>query len=101
MKPDGNEERPPLEGDPAFLLEEGISYVRAWSEAQHAVSALRRALTELGVGDTLPYLRADVTEFGSGIVELGRVTPETAELLASALVSPAKQRKKWADECAA
>ncbi|HUY48112.1 MAG TPA: hypothetical protein VMV92_20685 [Streptosporangiaceae bacterium] len=33
----------------------------------------------------MPYLHADVNVFGNGVVELGRVTPETAALLAQAL----------------
>jgi hypothetical protein len=101
MEPDRHEEHPPLEGDPAFLLEEGISYVRAWSEAQHAVSALKQSLANLDKGEMMPYLRTDVTEFGSGLVELGRVTPETAELFARALASLAEQRQASADGCAA
>jgi hypothetical protein len=39
----------------------------------------------------MPYLRADVNVFGTGFVELGRVTPETAALIARALHAVAAQ----------
>jgi hypothetical protein len=42
-----NDEPPGIEGEPAFMLEEGISYVRAWARAQHAASALQQALATL------------------------------------------------------
>ncbi|WP_329426921.1 hypothetical protein OG339_42520 [Streptosporangium sp. NBC_01495] len=73
------------EGDPAFILEEGKGYVRAWARAQHAVSNLKDSLDALELSESMPYLRADVNVFGAGFVELGRVTPETAALLAHAL----------------
>ncbi|GAA2215246.1 hypothetical protein GCM10009850_107130 [Nonomuraea monospora] len=98
MRPEG---RTLLEGDPALILEEGIGYVRAWSEAQHAVSGLRSALEAVGHGDALPFLHADVTEFGTGVVELGRVTPQTAELLMRALKLLAAQSDLSGDEFAA
>jgi hypothetical protein len=82
---DHDEHGPWLEGEPAFLLDEGIAYVRAWARAQHAASAVKQALVDLGHSDAMPYLHADVNEFGNGVVELGRVTPETATLLAQAL----------------
>jgi len=40
-----------MEGEPAFLLDEGTAYVRAWATAQHSVSALKNALAELGEAD--------------------------------------------------
>jgi hypothetical protein len=76
---------PPLEGDPAFILDEGVGYVRAWAEAQHVVRDLRAVLDKIGRSEAMPYLHADVTEFGSGVVEPGRVTPQTAALLVKAL----------------
>ena len=33
----------------------------------------------------MPYLRAEVNVFGIGIIELGRITPETAQALAALL----------------
>jgi hypothetical protein len=82
---DQDEIQPWVEGEPAFLLDEGIAYVRAWARAQHAATAIRDALADLGRPDAMPHLRADVNEFGNGLVELGRVTPETAVLIARAL----------------
>jgi hypothetical protein len=73
------------EGEPAFLLEEGIAYVRGWANAQHAVSILKQVLSELGMNHAIPRLRADVNILGNGIVELGYVTPQTAAILAEAL----------------
>jgi hypothetical protein len=85
MAPDDQDMSPWIEGEPAFLLEEGVGYVRAWARAQHAVSELQQALSDLGHSDAMAYLRADVNVFGNGVVELGRVTPETAALLAQAV----------------
>ncbi|MFI9554823.1 hypothetical protein [Nonomuraea endophytica] len=48
----------------------------------------------------MPYLRADVNEFGAGFVELGRVTPQTAALIAQAVAELAA-RQSVDDECAA
>jgi hypothetical protein len=76
---------PLLDGEPAFLLDEGIAYVRGWTTAQRSVAQLKDVLAEAGHEDVMPYLRADVNVFGAGIVELGRVTPETADLIAHAL----------------
>ncbi len=99
----GNEDdRRWIEGEPAFLLDEGIAYVRAWATAQHATSAIQGALAELGDVDAMPYLHADVNVFGNGVVELGRVTPHTAALIAEALQGLASQRgSKPGDGCAA
>ncbi|MFI7445967.1 hypothetical protein ACIBQX_00585 [Nonomuraea sp. NPDC049714] len=87
------------EGDPAHLLEEGMSYVRAWARAQQAATSLKDGLASLGRAETMPYLRADVNEFGAGFVELGRVSPETAALIAHALEQLAIDERR--DECAA
>ncbi|MFD9940041.1 hypothetical protein ACFWYW_12270 [Nonomuraea sp. NPDC059023] len=87
------------EGDPAFLLEEGVGYVREWARAQHSVAKVKDALTATGCAEAMPYLRADVNEFGAGFVELGRVTPQTAALIAQALAEMAA--RKSVDEHAA
>jgi hypothetical protein len=99
----GNEdERPWIEGEPAFLLDEGTAYVRAWATAQHAASAIQGALAELGHANAMPYLHADVNVFGAGIVELGRVTPRTAALIAEGLQGLAARRSdRPGDGCAA
>ena len=97
-----NEDTFPLaEGEPAFLLDEGIAYVRGWANAQHAVSALKQALSELGQDEAIPRLRADVNVFGAGIVELGHVTPQTAVLIAEALRVMRHSRAPTDKECAA
>ena len=88
-----NSGQPPwIEGEPAFLLDEGTAYVRAWATAQHAASALRDALADLGLADAMPYLHADVNVFGAGFVDLGRVTPRTAALIAESLRELASRR---------
>lgn len=91
MVPKDEDMSPWIEGEPAFLLEEGVGYVREWARAQHVVSELQQALADLGRLDAMPYIRADVNVFGSGVVELGRVTPETAALLAQAVRALAAQ----------
>ena len=78
-----------VEGEPAFILDEGIAYVRGWMDAQQSVVTIKAALAELGQDGAMPYLRADVNAFGRGIVELGRVTPQTAILIAKALCAMA------------
>jgi hypothetical protein len=83
--PEKEDQLPLIEGEPAFLLNEGVAYVRGWTTAQHSVAGLKEALTVIGFGDEMPHLRADVNVFGTGIVELGRVTPRTADLIAKAM----------------
>lgn len=78
-----------IEGEPALILDDGIAYVRGWMDAQQSVVTIKSALAELGQDGTMPYLRADVNVFGQGIVELGRVTPQTANLIAKALTAMA------------
>ncbi|WP_210429821.1 hypothetical protein [Streptomyces physcomitrii] len=58
---------------------------REWYEARDAVVALRDVLTAAGLDREFPYLRADLNAFGYGVIELGRVSPETAERLAELL----------------
>ncbi|WP_406258752.1 hypothetical protein [Streptomyces nigra] len=56
-----------------------------WYAARNATTALRDALVRAGMERDFPYLRADLNAFGHGLVELGRVSPETAEHLAELL----------------
>jgi hypothetical protein len=98
---DHDEPPPWVEGEPAFLLDEGIAYVRAWAGAQHAASAVKQALADLGQPDGMPYLHADVNVFGHGTVELGRVTPETATLIAESLRAHARTRDQHSGHHAA
>jgi hypothetical protein len=92
---------PLVEGEPAFLLDEGIAYVRGWARAQHAASALKQALADLGYEDAMPHLRADVNVFGTGFVELGRIAPQMAIVIAEALHAAASNKDGPQDGCAA
>ncbi|GAA2293856.1 MULTISPECIES: hypothetical protein [Streptomyces violaceusniger group] len=56
-----------------------------WYAARDAAAALRDVLTAAGMQREFPYLRADLNAFGHGLIELGRVSPETAERLAELL----------------
>ncbi|GAB3010095.1 hypothetical protein GCM10023080_090440 [Streptomyces pseudoechinosporeus] len=56
-----------------------------WYAARGATSVLRDVLTAAGMEKDFPYLRADLNAFGHGLIELGRVSPETAERLAELL----------------
>ncbi|MFD8431913.1 hypothetical protein ACFV1R_30425 [Streptomyces coelicoflavus] len=56
-----------------------------WYAARNATTALRDTLVRAGLERGFPYLRAELNAFGHGLVELGRVSPETAERLAELL----------------
>jgi hypothetical protein len=56
-----------------------------WYAARDATSALRDILTAAGMARDFPYLRAELNAFGQGLIELGRVSPETAQRLAELL----------------
>ncbi|MFG2310139.1 hypothetical protein ACGFS9_15920 [Streptomyces sp. NPDC048566] len=56
-----------------------------WYAARNAATALRDALLCAGLEKDFPYLRADLNAFGHGLIELGRVSPATAERLAELL----------------
>lgn len=56
-----------------------------WYTAREAVAALRDVLIAAGLEREFPYLRADLNAFGHGLIELGRVSPQTAERLAELL----------------
>jgi len=53
-----------------------------WYDARNAVTGLRDVLVAAGLTKHFPYLRAEVSAFGQGIVELGRTTPEAASRIA-------------------
>jgi hypothetical protein len=67
-----------------------------WYAARDAVAALRDVLTAAGMEKDFPYLRADLNAFGHGLIELGRVSPETAERLAE-LLRLAMARPQYVD----
>jgi hypothetical protein len=89
-----NNDQPPEEtphdadsdAEPAYLLTEGIGYVRGWTHAKRAAAALQAELRTCGLSDAFPYLHAEVNVFGVGIIELGRITPETAHALTALLI---------------
>ncbi|MEU5973883.1 hypothetical protein [Streptomyces sp. NPDC047315] len=56
-----------------------------WYAARDATAALRDVLVSAGLEKDFPYLQAQMNAFGHGLVELGRVSPETAERLAELL----------------
>ncbi|GAA2071396.1 hypothetical protein GCM10009801_22990 [Streptomyces albiaxialis] len=56
-----------------------------WHAARDAVAALRDVLIAAGMERDFPYLRADLNAFGHGLIELGRVSPHTADRLAALL----------------
>ena len=73
------------DAEPAYILTQGIAYVRGWTHAARATAALQKELHACGLDDALPYLRAEVNVFGVGLIELGRITPEAAYALAALL----------------
>lgn len=70
-----------------------------WYAARNATSALRDAFINAGMEKDFPYLRADLNAFGHGMVELGRVSPETAERLAELLRRALVSGLTVGDEC--
>ncbi|KPI18695.1 hypothetical protein OK074_7889 [Actinobacteria bacterium OK074] len=56
-----------------------------WYAARDATAGLRDVLIAAGMERDFPYLRADLNAFGQGFVDLGRISPETAERLAELL----------------
>ncbi len=71
----------------AFALEPGVPYVPGWSEADEATRLLAAELAACGLAGQVPYLHADVTVAGAGVVELGRITPAAARRLAELLAA--------------
>ncbi|MCX5248933.1 hypothetical protein OG895_27565 [Streptomyces sp. NBC_00201] len=63
-------------------LSPGVPYVRGWNRARQSAGALADQLILLGLDSDFPGLAADVNVFGDGLVQLGTVRPEAAELLA-------------------
>ncbi|GAA2400372.1 hypothetical protein GCM10010420_28800 [Streptomyces glaucosporus] len=63
-----------------------VPYVRGWAEGKRSADALATVLRGLGLDSDFPGLKADVNEEGDGVVCLGTIRPEAAELLASMLI---------------
>jgi hypothetical protein len=76
------DERPPDVPDAANW---SPIHSREWYAARDAVAALQDVLIAAGLDREFPYLRADLNAFGMGLIELGRISPETAQRLAELL----------------
>lgn len=63
-------------------LSEARPYVRGWAQARHAAEALAEQLRLVGLETDFPGLKADVSVFGDGLVCLGTLRRDAAELLA-------------------
>jgi hypothetical protein len=68
-------------------LSPGVPYVRGWNRARRSAGALADQLVLLGLDSDFPGLVADVNVFGDGLVQLGTVRPEAAELLAALIAA--------------
>ncbi|PKV87888.1 hypothetical protein BX283_5491 [Streptomyces sp. TLI_146] len=68
-------------------LEPGVPYVRGWLRARRGAMALAEQLAGLGLDTDFPGLKADVNVRGEGLVCLGAIRPETAELLAELITA--------------
>jgi hypothetical protein len=65
----------------------GIPYVRGWARGREAAETLAEELRVVGLDSDFPGLKADVNILGDGVVCLGSVRPEAAELLARLLTA--------------
>jgi hypothetical protein len=68
-------------------LTSGVPYVRGWNRARRSAGALADQLVLLGLDSNFPGLVADVNVFGDGLVQLGTVRPEAAQLLATLIAA--------------
>jgi hypothetical protein len=68
-------------------LSPGVPYVRGWSVAKRGADALAEQLRFAGAESEFPGLKADVNVFGDGLVCLGVVRPDAANLLASLITT--------------
>ncbi|MFC8248594.1 MULTISPECIES: hypothetical protein [Streptomyces] len=68
-------------------LSPGVPYVRGWNRARRSAGALADQLVLLGLDPDFPGLAADVNVFGDGLVQIGTVRPEAAELLAALITA--------------
>ncbi|WP_028807065.1 hypothetical protein [Streptomyces sp. 303MFCol5.2] len=65
----------------------GVPYVRGWNRARRSAGTLADQLVLLGLDSDFPGLVADVNVVGDGVVHLGTVRPEAAELLAKLITA--------------
>ncbi|NEV87809.1 hypothetical protein GUR47_14200 [Streptomyces tendae] len=64
-----------------------MPYVRGWNTARRGAGALADQLVLLGLDSDFPGLVADVNVAGDGLVHLGTVRPDAAELLAGLIAA--------------
>ncbi|MFF9123841.1 hypothetical protein ACF09J_11135 [Streptomyces sp. NPDC014889] len=65
----------------------GVPYVRGWNRARRSAGTLADQLVLLGLDSDFHGLVADVNVFGDGLVQLGTVRSEAAELLAQLITT--------------
>ncbi|WP_225828230.1 hypothetical protein [Streptomyces naphthomycinicus] len=65
----------------------GVPYVRGWARAGRSAGTLADQLVVLGLDSDFPGLVADLNVFGDGLVQLGTVRPEAAEVLAKLITA--------------
>ncbi|MGV9395656.1 hypothetical protein [Streptomyces sp. NPDC003668] len=68
-------------------LSPNVPYVRGWNRARRSAGTLADQLELIGLDSDFPGLVADVNVFGDGLVQLGNVRPEAAELLAKLITA--------------
>jgi hypothetical protein len=66
-------------------LAPGVPYVRGWARAKQAAEALAAELLAFGLDSNFPGLKPDVNVAGDGLVCVGAIRPEAAEILARLL----------------
>ncbi|MFE2433631.1 hypothetical protein [Streptomyces sp. NPDC059409] len=64
-----------------------VPYVRGWNRVRRGAGALADQLVLLGLGSDFPGLVADVNVAGDGLVHLGTVRPDAADLLAGLIAA--------------
>ncbi|MYT70367.1 MULTISPECIES: hypothetical protein [unclassified Streptomyces] len=77
-------------------LNTGVNYVRGWAEGRRSADNLAQQLAALGLESDFPGLRADVNVRGDGLVRLGAIRPEAAELLAQLICAGAEAKARQA-----
>lgn len=65
----------------------GVPYVRGWNRARRSAGTLADQLVLLGLDSDFPGLVADVNVLGDGLVQLGTVSPDAAEMLAKLIAA--------------
>ncbi|MEV0926811.1 hypothetical protein AB0I99_17090 [Streptomyces spongiicola] len=68
-------------------LSPGVPYVRGWNRARRSAGTLADQLVFLGLDSDFPGLVADVNVFGDGLVQLGTIRPEAAQMLAQLITA--------------